>query len=374
MGKHVKLSISDAYVMQMGGVKRLAIQQSSIVRKLIYLLGIDEYRNRHSASWHKSIESAVEKFVNKPISSEVMAKLEDDINRCYHLVKSSPEEYFIFDFANKTDEEIKTYMTDQLILGYITMKGQRKMADIELADKGNFYLLASDYFKREVAVIKSKEDYTSFLKILQNQKKVIVKPSFSAYGTGIFMYEYTTEEDAKACFSEMMENGTDWVVEELIIQSDTMASWNRSSVNTIRVNTYCYKGKVTVKIPFIRTGREGRFVDNGGQGGVFACIDPATGRIDTDGHDEMCNTYIVHPNSKQTYKGWQVPEWDDLLNLAKDVHTKVFPKHLYVSWDFAHTDNGWVLIESNWGQFVCQQLCYKIGLKESFLNGINGRF
>ena len=25
--------------------------------------------------------------------------------------------------------------------------------------------------------------------------------------------------------------------------------------------------------------------------------------------------------------------------------------HIYVGWDFALTDNGWVLIEGNWGQF-----------------------
>ena len=43
----------------------------------------------------------------------------------------------------------------------------------------------------------------------------------------------------------------------------------------------------------------------------------------------------------------------------------------YVGWDFALTETGWVLIEGNWGEFVCQQMTNKRGFKQEFINYLN---
>ena len=41
------------------------------------------------------------------------------------------------------------------------------------------------------------------------------------------------------------------------------------------------------------------------------------------------------------------------------------PNHKYIAYDFAHTDNGWVMLEGNFGQFI-GQFATKKGLKSKF--------
>lgn len=38
----------------------------------------------------------------------------------------------------------------------------------------------------------------------------------------------------------------------------------------------------------------------------------------------------------------------------------------YVAWDFALPPSGWVIIEGNWGQFVCNQSATDKGLRSVF--------
>ena len=40
----------------------------------------------------------------------------------------------------------------------------------------------------------------------------------------------------------------------------------------------------------------------------------------------------------------------------------------YVGWDFAHTDNGWVIVEGNpRGQIIMMQLFFERGFKQELL-------
>ena len=86
--------------------------------------------------------------------------------------------------------------------------------------------------------------------------------------------------------------------------------------------------------------------------------------------DEHGNEYICHPDSQVTFKGWQIPRWNELMKLTYEVHCNM-NKHVYVGWDFALTETGWGLIEGNWGEFVCQQMTNKRGFKQEFINYLN---
>ena len=117
--------------------------------------------------------------------------------------------------------------------------------------------------------------------------------------------------------------------------------------------------------PFFRTGHEGSIVDNAGQGGVFAVADPLTGILITDGVDESGRYYKEHPDSHLVFKGWQIPYWDDLVEVVKQAH-KQFPTQKYIGWDFAlNNDNKWILIEGNRGQMVGQYATKK-GIRKEF--------
>lgn len=140
-----------------------------------------------------------------------------------------------------------------------------------------------------------------------------------------------------------MDNNT-FIVEGLIEQDCRLSIFNTSSVNTVRLPTIINRNGFHVIGPFLRTGRAGSIVDNGGGGGIVSAIDEKTGLVISNGFDEKGNHYETHPDSGICFKNFQIPEWDALLTLAKEIHYKM-KGHKYIAWDFAYTSKGWVLNE-----------------------------
>lgn len=300
------------------------------------------------------------------VSDDDMSRLMKDIRNSYLKYRISPAEYFLFDFEHKSDKDRKEYIGDKVIYMTMAKVEGRKLHDEQLEDKYNFYQIAKEYFKRDAIRVSTLGDATAFDAFCDKSPDIIVKPNSSACGSGISVAHVKDKVDIKRTFEKMMKDGGEWIVEELIRQSDEMSSWNESSVNTIRISSFLKDGKISILCPFLRTGRKGSVVDNGGQGGIYASVDEKNGIILTDGKDELCHVYKEHPDSHLGYKGWQVPDWQELVALTEKVH-QLFPQHRYVGWDFAHTSNGWVLIEGNWGEFICQQSSMGRGYKKEFL-------
>lgn len=347
------------------------LRSSNLVSNFYYGLHIDDLPVvLGTESYEKTVNEAIRRYLPNATELE-RRKIKKDIKGCYLKYKVSPTEYFLFDFRNKKPEQRKEYLADKFI--YMTMAKVvgRKWHDEQLEDKFNFYQLAKDYFKRDVMLVSSEMDRVNFEEFSLEVKDIIIKPNSSACGNGIHVAHVHTKEEANNVFNETIKSGGEWIVEEFIHQSEEMASWNSSSVNTIRISSFLNGRGFFVLCPFIRTGRKGAVVDNGGQGGLYAAIDPNTGVILTNGKDELCNVYCEHPDSHIVYKGWQIPQWNDLLKLTEEVHRQKFPKHRYIGWDFAHTDKGWVLVEGNWGEFIAQQSTMERGYKKEFMKLIN---
>ena len=80
----------------------------------------------------------------------------------------------------------------------------------------------------------------------------------------------------------------------------------------------------------------------------------------------MGRRYECHPDSGVKFEGWQIPRYDELVSTVKEMHLNVMPDHPYIGWDMALTDEGWVVIECNWGQLLNQYVDH-IGLKNEFM-------
>ena len=79
--------------------------------------------------------------------------------------------------------------------------------------------------------------------------------------------------------------------------------------------------------------------------------------------DELGNVYAAHPDSGVVYKGYQIPEWEKMIAICKEA-AALFPRMKYCSWDMAHTEKGWVVVEANMaGQMVAQQMTINRGIK-----------
>ena len=122
---------------------------------------------------------------------------------------------------------------------------------------------------------------------------------------------------------------------------------------------------------FLRTGQGDNEVDNMGAAGMGALIDTETGIIISNGVDWKGSEFEKHPDSNITFKGFEIPKWDELKETAKSLASELSEMHC-VGWDLALTDNGWVLVEGNARpQCVTIQTFTKKGYKGHYINMYN---
>lgn len=338
-------------------IKRLYGKSPSIIKTVVEKFRFIQNQKR-----------AFNTFLSKDEKKDRMlvSSLRHDIESCQKKYLTTPQEYFLFGFRENVSDEYRSgFLSDQMRNKILIDKIGIDIFLQELRNKFTFYKLTAPFFKRGVFLFTHRDcSYDDFCSFCIKQKNLFLKRNSSSKGRGIITAVVNNAEDARILYSRLLKDGDDWIIEERICQSAEMAEWNESSVNTVRVPSILKDGKFNVVGPFFRTGRNGAVVDNAGAGGIFACVDKDTGILTTDGVDERGRYYVKHPNSNKVYKGWQVPRWKELLSLTEQVHRSL-PQHIYVGWDFALSDKGWVLVEGNWGQFVSQYNDH-IGLKEKF--------
>lgn len=292
-----------------------------------------------------------------------------DIKRSFvnHLAK--PQEYFLLGFKDKTDKERSEWITDFIKDTYL-----KKYAKIErgreLQDKFFVYNKLKPYFKRDACMISGLNDKDAFMAFVSKHERFIAKPNKGSFGADTGIWD-TKEKTPDEVFRELTTNNTSWILEELIKQVSDMGQFNPSSVNSVRIPTFRTKKGYEIFGTFMRMGRKGSVVDNAGSGGIFVRIDENSGRIISDGYTERGEVFEQHPDSQITFKGFQIPYWEELRELAVKCHKEI-PEHKYVGWDFALTKDGWVLLEGNWGQFLCQQVSGQKPLKKQFVSLIKG--
>lgn len=323
--------------------------------------------------FENQLNEVIEKYLTneQKANSHYVKKLIKDIKWCYALYGFTPRDYFLFNFhkENNTSKLRKTFVSD-VYKDYVLFSKEGSDKYAELYDKYKFYERTKEFFKRPVIFVDKFTTEESFVEFALKVQHLFIKPNSDSYGRGAMIADIATKEDALILFAKI--KGCSWMVEERLRQSPEMAKWNSSSVNTVRLNTYLTNKGFFVLAPFMRTGRKGSVVDNGGAGGIYATIDECSGTIVTDGMDEKGNSYVVHPDSHVPFKGEQIPKWTQLIAEAEAIHRNTMSHHVYISWDFAYTHNGWTVIEGNWGQFICQQSSSKKGFKEGFDKYMDG--
>lgn len=221
------------------------------------------------------------------------------------------------------------------------------------------------YYHPEGSVLQSNEianNLQSVIKILRekNISKCVVKTTESSSGMNVQVVDnitYTRNDCIMHLFdgTEMKLSDfltrTPLVFEELIEQTEQLASLNESSVNTIRFMTTLFPdGESKIVATFIKIGRSGKCVDNAGIGGnVDTCVDIETGTvkfpIQFDGWRKI-KDITHHPDSGILIDGMVIDNWKSIKSQVKDFQ-KSFPFIKAAGWDIAITDEGPVVIEVN---------------------------
>ncbi len=206
-------------------------------------------------------------------------------------------------------------------------------------DCAQFY---REFYKRDFVCIRGESDRERFYEFFAKHDRAIIKPNREYGGHGVRLITASEVTAASDIFEKVLKEYGEAILEEIIIQDDRMAYFNRDSVNTIRVETVFIKGQAQILFTMLRYGSPGHIVDNLCGGGNSIMVDhrngvtyshTISGTIDPDSGIQVC--------------GISIPRWNELLETGIKAAEQL-SKYKLLAYDFALSkDKGWVMVEAN---------------------------
>lgn len=288
------------------------------------------------------------------------------------------DEYYYYRFAEKTHEEKLQYMTYRFRMLYGQHLNERDMAHL-LMNKYETYSFFKKEYGRDVILCKSESDYSSFCDFCSKHPEFVVKPTDMGGGRGVHKSSVVgmSQSEMRKYYNSLLREGIEnrnrylkgreqsVVLEELIEQDEEIGVYNTQSIQGVRVNTINLDGKVVIYEPWLKVGRGGNFLTSAVFGTMVAGIDECTGIVNSAGFTESGEIWDRHPDNNIEIKGFRIPKWDKLIELAKECALKM-PFFRYIAWDFALSKNGWCIMEGNYCGDFMWQLFRERGMKKEF--------
>ncbi len=288
-------------------------------------------------------------------------KIFNDMKECAVKYGAGYMDYDLFEMYNLTDAQRNTYLT----------RGRNNNLVVKYCDKSylHFFMNKDEfnghfnkYLKRDWIKVAgaNKEDVINFMK---KHSIFMAKPIDGGCGHGIEKINVENYKSLDEIYVYITREGTNFELEELIIQNSEVSRIYPDAINTVRIVTIVTTedGKSILTIPkeerknikivphiicaYFRIGN-GKYVDNFNSGGMVAPVDEKTGIVIQDAIDKNKNLYAVHPKTGEAIKGFKFPFWNEAIELCKSASLEI-PEMGYVGWDVAFTENGPVFVEGN---------------------------
>lgn len=251
-------------------------------------------------------------------------------------------DYVVFAFYNLSAKQRKTYVTRGRNNEFVKLLNDRNYWAL-FSNKIEFNKKFSDYIKRDWLDLRtaSEEEFSAFL---EKHGEAIVKPIDCSCGKGIEKIS-AGSENITSLYRRLKENGQ-ILAEEVVLQHSELMRLFPNCLNTIRLVTINYHGKVSIVFAGIRMGMGNTVVDNLNSGGLAAVIDTKTGIIKTPGANKCGQVFDKHPDTGTEIKGFKIPAFDEAVKLVKSA-AEVVPQIGYTGWDIAICDSCQLIIEGN---------------------------
>lgn len=185
--------------------------------------------------------------------------------------------------------------------------------------------------------------------VIRNAGEFIIKASRGTCGgRGVQRFDSLQTAESKEIRDLLLAYGDFFVVQKCVKQSEQTRKFNKTSLNTFRVNTLNLNGQTSVVNIMFRHGRDGAIVDNGGSGGICCGIN-VEGRFSGIAVDTKLDRYESTAFGEK-YSDQVITVMPSICKTAINAHNMYLPMMGFAAWDFAldEHDNP-VLIEVNLG-------------------------
>lgn len=288
-----------------------------------------------------------------------------DMLWCILKYDATFENYDQWDWRTMSARQRASYMTDPKAARLSRLKNSQ-LKRVIFDNKINFANEFSDFIGREWIDLSAASE-ADFERFISGRDKIIAKDPTGVGGKGIELVELDGEVSSSDLYKRLVDDNL-ILVEEFLQQHPDMSSLYPGSVNTLRIITYRDQAdKVHVLTRALKIGNGG-FIDNHSNGGMYTMLDEQ-GVVLHAASDEDGHFFEVHPATGITLTGFQVPCFDQVLELAEKLARQV-PEMPFIGWDIAITPQGPIVIEGNHNTGIFQSratmLAEPVGLKELF--------
>ena len=267
----------------------------------------------------------------------------------------SPLEWYQFGFSTLEPTEKGTWAGTGTMYEF-QKKANPPGARTVLADKRRFYDAYREFFRHPLWSIDELQANPELIRrILREHERLVFKDATGNCGASVQVVN-TSELDADKLMAWMKEHKVD-VVEGFAQQHADLNALSPSGVNTVRIFTLLnQKGEYRVLGCRLRISVNSP-VDNMAAGNMAAPIDKDTGIVGGPGvySDITKAPSFIHPITKTSIVGLQVPFWHETLELVRCA-SLLHPENRSIGWDIVVTPEGPGLIEGNhdWCKLVWQ--------------------
>ena len=309
-------------------------------------------------------------LTDNPDNPEALEEALVDMEATRVLLGFNLVEFVMFDFLHKTLPERREFITEPERAAVLNTVNDMSLAD-NLDDKYKTYCFLKEFYGRDMILVESEKDLPKFREFCERNSVFVRKLFYDSMGRGV--QPIKVDRNVDELFRQLLSEEPDgFIAEGLIRAHDDIKTLNPDSVNTVRFITYFDGEKMTLYKPFMKIGRAGSFVDNGGAGGILVAINKDTGVFESNAIDEQGRRYDTHPNNGLKLEGYRLPDWEQAIELGRKICDKI-PGFRFIGWDFTYTDEGrWIIVEGNSiTQFIGQQATRDQGAKKSLIELVN---
>lgn len=183
---------------------------------------------------------------------------------------------------------------------------------------------------------------------------IFIKRTYGSYGgDSVYkLFRHQTDADDEminGLYAEIANAG--FLFQETVKQHPDLDALNRSSLNTIRFDTFIDKnGLIEILSGYLRMSTSNHHVDNASSGGFMVGIDLDTGKLKKNGYSSFTKVGVKvlssHPVTNVVFEDFQIPFFNQAKQIVIDA-AGLMPGLRLVGWDVAIGETGPVLIEGN---------------------------